>query len=55
MVNLIVIAISSAIVFYLLGFHQMRWIEKKEIDKEKEESAEEKDDTEMNDKPTLMD
>ena len=55
MVNLIGIAISSAIVFSLLGFHQMRWIEKKEIDKEKEESAEEKDDTEMNDKPTLMD
>ncbi|MCA9389893.1 TIGR00341 family protein [candidate division WWE3 bacterium] len=38
LINLLGIASSAAIVFSLLGYHQMRWIEKKEIDKEKEET-----------------
>lgn len=35
LVNLVGIATSSAVVFSLLGFHQMRWVEKKEIINEK--------------------
>ena len=38
-INLIGITVSSAVVFSLLGYHQMRWVEKKEIDKEKEDAA----------------
>lgn len=40
LVNLVGIAISSAVVFSLLGFHQMGWVEKKEIINEKNDEIE---------------
>lgn len=48
-INLIGIAISSAVVFSLLGFHQMRWVERQEIDLEKEEEMMKK-----NNEPTVL-
>ncbi|MCA9397436.1 TIGR00341 family protein [candidate division WWE3 bacterium] len=54
LVNLIGIAISSAIVFSLMGFHQMRWIEKKELDKEKEEDGINTNKEDTTGKPTLL-
>jgi uncharacterized hydrophobic protein (TIGR00271 family) len=39
LVNLVGIATSSAIVFSLLGYHQMRRVEKRELDQEKKEES----------------